>query len=541
MVKKVFRSVLLTTALVLIAAVALIIIAVNNYFIAEQKKVLESQTDLAAAGVESSGKDYLETLRSDQYRITWIDNDGEVLYDNQKETSAMENHANREEVVEAFQTGSGECERYSSTLSAATMYYAEKLDDNTVIRLAVTRDSIWLMVLRMITPFLWIVIAAIAASVFIARRIAHSLTDPLNHLDLENPLENQIYPEIQPLLVRLDAQNHKISDQMEELHRKQKEFRTVTNAISEGLMLYDRDGRLLSYNDAAAALLHLSEEDTTLPQPVAKILQSGLKDRKEESVVEMDGRNFRVDVSPIHSHGVLTGAAVLLMDITESWQAELIRREFTANVSHELKTPLQSIMGSSELLQNNLVKAEDRPAFYQKIHSESSRLLSLIDDIIRLSQLDEDTQLDEAELDLKDAAREAAEALGTSAQKHGVKLELKTDHARIHANFRLVYEIAYNLIDNAIRYNKPDGSVTVITRRRNDMSELIVKDTGIGIPEEAQSRVFERFYRVDKSHSRATGGTGLGLSIVKHSVQRCHGTIRLESQPGKGSTFTVSF
>lgn len=540
MTKKIFRSVLLSTVLILIAAVALIIVSLNSYIVSNEKTILASQADLAASGVETSGKEYLENLRSDQYRLTWVDSDGTVLFDNEEDPASMSNHANREEIIEAFQNGTGECERYSSTLAQTTMYYAKKLSDNTVIRVAITRNSIWLTLLRMMSSFLWILIGAIAVSVFIARHISKSIVEPINHLNLEEPLSNQGYEEIQPLLRKLDSQNRTISIQMDELNQRKKEFNTVTDAISEGLILLDQNEQILFDNPAADDLFDL-DETRELPSSLRDLIHQAKKGEPVYGVIAWKGRNIQIDASPAESNGVMTGISVMAADITETYKEEQVRREFTANVSHELKTPLQSIMGSSELLENNLVKEEDKPSFYEKIHHESARLLSLIDDIIRLSRLDEGEKVEESDLNLSDTVKEAEEALKDSAVKHDVTIIENLNDAPVHANMRLIYEIVYNLMDNAIRYNRPEGTVTVSTYTDKGHSVLKVSDTGIGIPKESLSRIFERFYRVDKSHSRATGGTGLGLSIVKHAVQISHGSIHVESEEGKGSTFIVRF
>lgn len=540
MTKKIFRSVLLSMVLILAAATALIVVSLNSYIVSNEKSVLASQADLAAAGVETSGKKYLENLRSDQYRLTWVDKDGNVLFDNEEDPASMSNHSDREEIIEAFQNGTGECERYSSTLAQTTMYYAKKISDDTVIRVAITRNSLWLTLLRMMSSFLWILIGAIAVSVFIARHISRSIVEPINHLNLDEPLSGQGYEEIQPLLRKLDTQNRTISAQIDELNRRKKEFNTITDAISEGLILLNPQREILFENPAAMDLFDLDETEV-LPSSVRDLIDQAEKGDSAYGVITYKGRDIRIDASPAMTDGNMTGISVLAADITETYREEQVRREFSANVSHELKTPLQSIMGSSELLENNLVKEEDRTAFYEKIHHESSRLLNLIDDIIRLSQLDEGNKVEESSLNLKDIVKEAEEALKDSARSHHVTIIEKLQDAPVHANMRLIYETVYNLMDNAIRYNRPDGTVTVTVYTDAGHSVLKVADTGIGIPKESLSRIFERFYRVDKSHSRATGGTGLGLSIVKHAVQISHGTIHVESEAGKGSTFTVRF
>ena len=501
---------------------------------------IASMADLAASGVNTSGKKYLKNLKGENYRITWINSKGKVLYDNEKNPKKMGNHARREEVAEAMKKGTGTSERYSTTLSTVTMYYAERLNNGGVIRIAITRNSFWRMLLRLLSPLLLIMLLAVLVSWFLAKTLSQTIVKPLNEMDLDKPLESKAYDEIKPLLTRLDSQNKQIADQMEQLHHREKELKTVTDAMQEGLILIDLDDRILLSNPAVVSLLGLHDTDP-LPDDVKEIIDKNSRLAHTEGIVERNGRNIQISASPITSRKILKGTSILVVDVTEEYHEEQVRREFTANVSHELKTPLQSIMGSAELLENHLVKDEDRDGFYKKIHESSAQLLTLIDDIIRLSHLDENQRFEEIKLNLKSPVTEALEALQGSAYRHGIKLETNLSDTMILANFRLVYEIAYNLIDNSIRYNKEKGKTKITVKEHRGQAILQVADTGIGIPQEAQNRIFERFYRVEKSHSRKTGGTGLGLSIVKHAVQQCHGTIRLESELGKGATFTVIF
>ena len=532
MFKKIFRASFLLTSLVLFFAVLLSTIVLSIDFDHTEMSALASQADLAASGVNTSGKKYLKNLKGENYRITWINSKGKVLYDNEENPKKMGNHARREEVAEAMKKGTGTSERYSTTLSTVTMYYAERLNNGGVIRIAITRNSFWRMLLRLLSPLLLIMLLAVLVSWFLAK--------PLNEMDLDKPLESKAYDEIKPLLTRLDSQNKQIADQMEQLHHREKELKTVTDAMQEGLILIDLDDWILLSNPAVVSLLGLHDTDP-LPDDVKEIIDKNSRLAHTEGIVERNGRNIQISASPIISRKILKGTSILVVDVTEEYHEEQVRREFTANVSHELKTPLQSIMGSAELLENHLVKDEDRDGFYKKIHESSAQLLTLIDDIIRLSHLDENQRFEEIKLNLKSPVTEALEALQGSAYRHGIKLETNLSDTMILANFRLVYEIAYNLIDNSIRYNKEKGKTKITVKEHRGQAILQVADTGIGIPQEAQNRIFERFYRVEKSYSRKTGGTGLGLSIVKHAVQQCHGTIRLESELGKGSTFTVIF
>lgn len=545
MTQKIFRSVFTSCILVAAMTVGLIVVILNNYFVAIEENRIAAQAELASAGIDAAGRTYLEDLTIDEYRLTWIDKDGTVLYDSQADASTMENHGSREEVKEAILTGTGKSDRNSSTLATETMYYAKRCSDGTVVRLAVTRNSAFLLLVRLMTPLLWIMLAAVAVSYWAGRKASDKIAEPLNHIDLDHPLSNQNVAEIRPLLERLNEQNIKINEQMEILHQKQKEFITATSSMREGLILMTTDWHILSQNPTAERIFHFAQGSTDISQQMTdelkEMIQTALNGEQNSGVIEQNEKIIRIDASPITSRGVLTGVSILAYDISDEYTAEMQRREFTANVSHELKTPLQSIMGSAELLQNHLVKPEDEDSFINRINSESKRLLSLIDDIIRLSQLDENQKMEKTEVNLKDTVHEAFDTLKKSADEHHVTVHLNVEDAAVFANSRLVYEIAYNLMDNAIRYNHDPGSVTVETYPEDDKTVLKVEDTGIGIPEESKSRIFERFYRVDKSHSRATGGTGLGLSIVKHAVKICGGTIELTSKPEIGSTFTVSF
>ncbi len=549
MTRKIFRSVFFSTLVILAASLALILGALNRYFMNLEETQLNSQAQLAAAGIETSGLDYLRSLpASEEYRITWIAADGTVQFDNQADAANLENHLGRAEVQQALANGEGNAVRYSSTMATRTMYHAVLLKDHSILRVSVTTDTVGLMVLRMTTTLLWILIAAIVLSWFLSKWLSKRIVEPLNHLDLDHPLENQGYEEIAPLLSRIDRQNDQISDQLNQLHQKQKEFETVTSSIHEGLIVLDHQDEILSVNPSA---LRLFEADGSVngkhiltlcrDEKISRILEEVHAGKQAEDILTIRDRTIRVAAAPIASKGAYTGASILASDISEEYAAEQQRREFTANVSHELKTPLQSIMGSAELLENHLVRPEDEAQFVHRIRTESARLLTLIDDIIRLSQLDENSPAEEEIVDLSDLVKEAEESLQKSSEEHHVTIQTSLSRTRIKANARLIYEIAYNLMDNAIRYNKENGTVTVSTYRQADRCYLKVSDTGIGIPADSLNRIFERFYRVDKSHSRATGGTGLGLSIVKHAAAISHGTIQVSSRINEGSEFLVTF
>ena len=542
MKKKLFKNILLSMVVTLTVCMSLMILVLNKNFVKIEIGQLAKEATLASSGVENDGESYLESINDPDYRITWLDSAGKVLYDTQVNSTTMENHSSREEFKKAMSEGEGSSIRYSSTMLQQNIYYAVKLSDNTVLRVAETYDSVLSLTLRLLTPILWIYILAIAISGFLANYLAKRISKPINEIDLDHPLSKPSYEEIQPLLKRVDSQNKQIKKQMDDLHQKKKEFNSVTDNISEGLILLNKENEVVSINSAARQLFQTEDQNVILStEEIKDLIEKSKQGKEAETILRKDEAIIHVIANPIYSHSVFTGISILAFDVTNTYEAERTRKEFTANVSHELKTPLQTIMGSAELLQNHLVKQDDIPSFYEKIHQESSRMLTLIDDIIRLSQLDESSQVEENTLRINDSAKEAINSLKESAKKKNIQIQANLNEAFIKANSRLIYEIVYNLIDNAIRYSNNDSSIEVSTYTDIHHAYLKVKDNGIGIPLEDQSRIFERFYRVDKSHSRATGGTGLGLSIVKHAVKLSHGTIALESELNKGSTFTVTF
>mgnify|MGYP004551286819 FL=1 len=548
MTKRIFRSTLLVGVAVLAASLVLVMGALYSYFGRVQESQLRDELSLAAVGVEKSGSDYLAQLRSEQYRITWLRGDGTVLYDTQADAATMENHAQREEVQQALATGEGESSRYSSTLLQKTVYYAKRLPDGTVLRLSAVRVTAGVLVLNMLQPILLVLATALILSGVLAGRLARRITEPLNRLDLEQPLENDTYEELAPLLRRMEHQRLLLRQQMDELKRRSEEFEQITGSMNEGLLLLDEAGTVLSINPAAQRLLGantdcVGQDLLTVDRDVA--LSEAVREAKAQGHSEFrgqrNGREYQFDVTRIQSEGRTAGVVLLVFDVTERAFAERNRREFTANVSHELKTPLQGIIGSAELLENGMVKQEDVPRFVGHIRAEAQRLVTLIGDIIRLSQLDEGEPMPTEPVELLAVAQEAAENLQGAAAARDVTVTVEGEPVEIPGVKRLLYEIVYNLCDNAIKYNVAGGSVRLTVARCGTEAAVTVVDTGIGIPADQQSRVFERFYRVDKSHSKASGGTGLGLSIVKHAVQYHHGTIHLQSEVGKGTEIRVTF
>ena len=548
MTKKIFQSILLVAGCVLLASLLIIMGFLYDYFGGVEENQLRDELSLAAAAVEDGGTDYLSQLTADRYRLTWIAADGSVLYDTKTDAESLENHASRAEVSQALATGTGESTRYSSTLMEKTMYYAQRLDDGTVLRISISRATVGMIAVGMIQPLLIVLIVALILSGLLARRLSRRIVDPLNSLDLEHPLDNDAYEELSPLLKRIHRQHVEIQTQLRELREKTDEFTQITGSMREGLVLLDEHGSILSINAAAQALFGadaqcVGRDFLTIERSheISAAIQAAAADGHSEVRAERAGRVYQFDISRITSDGKFLGTVILAFDITEQEFAERNRREFTANVSHELKTPLQGIIGSAELIENGMVKPEDLPRFVGHIHAEAARLVTLIDDIIRLSQLDEGDAMPTEPVDLLAVSQEAAENLHDAAAARDVTVSVTGQPSVIPGVRRLLYEVVYNLCDNAIKYNRDGGRVDVTVAADAGGSSITVADTGIGIAPEHQARVFERFYRVDKSHSKASGGTGLGLSIVKHAVQYHHGRIELESTPGTGTTIRVVF
>ena len=544
MTSKIFRSTVLVAVIVLFCSLGIVMGVLYSHFTDVQIQQLKAELSLAVTGTEQYGNAFLENVESDRFRITWIDTDGTVLFDTQADQSTMENHANREEIREAFLIGTGSAVRISSTLTAQTFYEAQKLRDGTVLRISTKQESAWALMIGMLWPVILIAAMATVISALLARRMAKKIVEPLNQLDLEQPLKNDVYEEISPLLHRIHRQRRQIHQQLEQLQRKADEFRQITSHMQEGLVLLDGTGNVLSINPSAERLFETGEESigkNFLSIDRTSAMRNAVNDALDKGSgharLSKNGRDFQVDINRILSDGAVIGAVILAFDITERLQAEQMRKEFSANVSHELKTPLQGIIGSAELLESGLAKPEDAPRFIGHIRKEASRLVNLIDDIIRLSQLDEGAPLPMEEVDLLALATDVAGILEASAASKQVSLSVSGQGFSVLGVRRLLHEVIYNLCDNAIQYNVPGGTVNIHVADK----KLTVRDTGIGIPKEHQARVFERFYRVDKSHSKASGGTGLGLSIVKHAVQQHNATLHLKSEPGKGTAITIQF
>ena len=548
MTKKIFHSILLVAGAVLLASLFVITGALYEYFGIVQKKQLKDELSLAAVSVERQGDGFLRQLSSDRYRITWINTEGNVIYDTRTDAESLENHADRAEIKQALKDGYGESSRYSSTLLEKTIYCAQRLTDGSVLRISVSQATIGVLVMGIIQPILVVLIVALVLSGMLARRLSKRIVEPLNSLDLEHPLDNDSYEELSPLLNRINRQHNQITAQMRELKKRTDQFAQITASMNEGLVLLDNRGCILSINPAAIEIF--GAEPSCVGQDFLSVdrshdmsvaIQAALKDGHSEIHASRKGLIYQFDISRIAADGETAGVVILAFDITEKETAEQNRREFTANVSHELKTPLQGIIGSAELIENGMVKPEDMSRFVGHIRLEAQRLVTLIGDIIRLSQLDEGGDMPRENIDLLSVASAVADDLLLSADGQGISIAVEGSPANVYGVKRLLYEIVYNLCDNAIKYNRQGGSVKISTVSEGGFSSVTVSDTGIGIAPEYQNRIFERFFRVDKSHSKSSGGTGLGLSIVKHAVQYHHGKIELTSAPGKGTSITVSF
>lgn len=549
MTKRIFRSVCIVAVVVLFASLALVMGVLYDYFSGSQENQLKTQTDLAAQGIEHEGSSYFDGLDSEELRITWIDKKGKVLFDNKTDASSMENHLEREEVRQAVENGYGKSSRYSETLTEKSLYSAKKLSDGSVLRLSVSQYSVLTLFLGMLRPVLIIALLAVVLALLLAYRLSKNIVTPLNKLNLDSPLSNKVYEELSPLLKRMDAQQRQLKHQSEELKRKREEFETATENMSEGLIILNEKGVILSINRAAAKMLGLSEDSVgkdifsektsvNLKEPT----QIALSGKNKEEVFALRDGNCQLLANPVSTDGKVTGAALLVLDVTEKERAEQMRREFTANVSHELKTPLQTISGYAELLANGMVADKDKTAFSEKIYAEAQRMIRLIEDIIKLSNLDEGAvELTRETVDLYVTAENTVRSLLPAAKKANVTLSLNGENAEIYGIPQLLTAVVYNLCDNAIKYNKDGGTVFVSVKNNAENIVLSVRDTGIGIPKEQQERIFERFYRVDKSHSKEVGGTGLGLSIVKHAAKLHDAKITLESEVGKGTGITVIF
>lgn len=549
MTKKIFRSICIVALTVFISSLFLILSFLYGYFNEVQHDQLKIQTDLAARGVDNEGISYFDGLNTNKYRITLVGEDGSVLYDSKSDSSSMENHLEREEVQEAIRSGYGESERFSSTLLEKSLYSAERLRDGSILRLSMIQNSVLTLFLGMLQPICVIIVVALALSLLLASRLSKKIVQPLNCLDLDNPLNNEGYDELSPLLIKLHSQQTQLKRQSNELKKRQDEFNAITDCMNEGLMLLNTKGTILSINHAAVSLLSadnfcIGKNILTVNRSLAlqQVLSEAIGGNQAEKVINIHDSYYQVNATPVMSDSAVSGVALLIFDVTEKENSELMRREFTANVSHELRTPLHSISGYAELLKNGMVKSDDVTTVAGKIYDEAQRMVLLVEDIIKLSHLDEGAEdMKKEDTDLYDIVNSAIDRLSDEAKNSGITVYFKGSHAIINGVPQLLNSIVYNLCDNGIKYNRKGGTLSV--ELSEEASEIVLKvsDTGIGIPPEHHARIFERFYRVDKSHSKEVGGTGLGLSIVKHAAKIHNAKIQVESVPSRGTSITVRF
>ena len=549
MTKKIFKSTVLVSAMILILGSALVMGILYRYFGKQLDGELEKEASYLAYGVERNGVNYLEHLKQKDARITYIDASGNVLYDSQADISSMENHSDRKEFEEAVQKGHGYAERMSSTLSEKTVYYARKLTDGTVLRVAVVHSSILALMLQLLPSVIGVAIVMLILAGIAAARISAKIVKPINTLDLDHPEDNQIYEEVGPLLSRIHKQNYQIQMQLETARRNQEEFQIITENMQEGLLVIDAYTMILSGNSSVWRMFQLREPkigDSVYSldrnEDFRKVVEDVLKGQHGSAMLQLDGEYVQLIANPVSRDGKVVGAVLLLVNETEKVERENLRREFSANVSHELKTPLTSISGFAEIIQDGMVQGEDVQKFAGRIYREAQRLIQLVEDTIKISQLDEgENPYKWEKVDAYAVVKNVCGNLRDIAAKKNVHLFIDGEKLIFCTVKPILEEVIYNLCDNGIKYNREDGTVSIHLQELKDSVEIRVKDNGIGIPREDCSRVFERFYRVDKSHSKAIGGTGLGLSIVKHGVTFLGGTLKMLSEEGKGTEITMTF
>lgn len=549
MSKKIFKYIMLVSSLITVLGLAFVVGILYHYFQGQLMDELKKEAVYISRGVESAGTDYLQQLNDEDSRITYVDESGKVIYDNEANVESMDNHGHRKEIREAEINGEGADERMSSTLSEKTMYYAVRLENGNVLRVSSNQASVWMLLLQLLPPFAAVLILMLLLSGVFASRLSGKVVEPLNGLDLEHPEENDAYDEVQPLLSKISRQSRQIRLQLEAARRQQKEFSIITENMQEGLLVIDRYTMVLSVNSSVGRLLKVKEIKTgesvyllNRSEEFRDVVGQVLEGKHEDKVLRLDGSEIQVIANPVTRENKIEGAVILLVDVTEKVEREQLRREFSANVSHELKTPLTSISGFAEIMQDGFVKDEDVKVFAGRIYKEAQRLIRLVGDVIRISRLDEGgLPYQWEELDLYSMVHDIFSTLHEAARKQEVHMYMEGGSTMLDTVPTIMEEVLYNVCDNAIKYNHRGGEVFVQLKDEGDVVRINVRDTGIGIPKEDQERIFERFYRVDKSHSKEIGGTGLGLSIVKHGVKTLNGRLWLNSEPGQGTEILMEF
>lgn len=547
--KKIFKYIMLVSSMVTVLGLAFVIGMLYHSFQNQMMNELKKEAVYISRGVESAGTSYLENLDQKESRITYVDESGKVIYDNEADVENMENHSHRKEIREAELNGEGEDVRMSSTLSEKTMYYALRLDNGNVLRISSTQESALALVGQLVPPLLGIWFLMMILSAVFASRLSGKVVEPLNSLDLEHPEDNTVYEEVEPLLSKIYRQNRQIRLQLEAAGRQQKEFSIITENMQEGLLVIDRYTMVLSVNSSVGKLLKVNDVRTgesvyllNRSEEFRGVVEQVLEGNHEDKILRLDGSDIQVIANPVTRENNTEGAVILLVDVTEKVEREQLRREFSANVSHELKTPLTSISGFAEIMQDGFVKDEDVKVFAGRIYKEAQRLIRLVGDVIRISRLDEGgLPYQWEELDLYSLTHDIFSTLHEAAEKQEVHMYMEGGSTVLDTVPTIMEEVIYNVCDNAIKYNRRGGEVFVGLKDGADVVRVTVRDTGIGIPKEDQERIFERFYRVDKSHSKEIGGTGLGLSIVKHGVSTLNGRLWLTSEPGQGTEIIMEF
>ena len=552
MKKRIFLTVFAAALITVLVSLILLVGVTYRYINEDTRDQLMAQLDYLSQAVDDEGLTYLNQLENNSYRITWIAADGAVLFDNRNNISRMENHADRQEFIDAKAHGVSDIERESETMTTRLMYVAEELSDGSVLRIATNDISVGGVAWMLAVPSVLLILCISLLAWFVARKLSRALVEPLNTLDLDHPLAGEAYDELVPLLSRIEQQHREIADQRVQLGQQRNEFQTVIDNMREGLVLLNQSGRILLINRSGRNLMKaMAEEDdlaageeiiTSRNSVVDSLLDKAYDGKTSSATIIINSRSYEIHASPVESDEGIHGAVLFYVDVTEKVEAEQLRREFSANVSHELKTPLHSISGCAELMLSGIVKEEDKPRFLKQIYDEAQHMVSLIENIIKISRLDEEADaLPVDKVDLYEIAQTVIEQLGNKAASRGIVMDLSGTHVTIKGVKTLLYEMIYNLCDNAIKYNVDDGAISVSVKKTKDAAVVKVKDTGVGLSEDQQERIFERFYRIDKSHSRASGGTGLGLSIVKHAAIWHNATIKVKSKLGKGTTFIVRF
>lgn len=548
MIKKIFKSTLWVSLLTFMCSMLIIMSVLYRYFDNQLMKELENEANYVSASVELLGETYFEKVKT-KNRITWIGEDGVVLYDNVANIESMENHSDREEYIEAVEKGYGQSERVSDTLSKKTVYYAVLLENGSVIRISTTQFTIVTLLMNMLQPISIMILVAIILSAILASKVAKKIVAPINEIDLENPTLEENYDELSDFIRKIRKQNKIIENQMNELEHKQKEFKAITENMSEGFIVIDKNTEILSYNTAVEQLLGTKVQENVTSvfslnrsEVFRESVENALLGKSDNRILEHGGRYLQILSNPAWEQDNIVGAVLIIMDVTEMEEREKLRREFTSNVSHELKTPLTSIYGLADLLRNDMVRTEDVTEFGKNIYAETGRLIALVNDILRISQLDEGIGLGEKEnIDLYELSSNVISRLESVAKKKNIKLHLEGRECFVTGYYGILSEVLYNLCDNAVKYNKENGKVIVSIREEDGVKKWSVTDNGIGMKQSELERIFERFYRVDKSHSKKVGGTGLGLSIVKHGCACNNAKISVSSVEGEGSCFTISF